>query len=140
MTIGEIMLQNQIATVSCKTGKVCDCLNKYPETFKKPTFLFQPSFIHQGLLAEFDTKEINRKEPKNMFQPLLQISLKAFIHRGVTRKQECKFTNSCFTFTDDPTVSVKTLRMHSFQESIVFSSMNSVITVLPPQRLKDTSQ
>lgn len=51
-----------------------------------------------------------------MFRPLLQTSLKAFIHRGVTRKQECEFTNTCFAFIDDPTVSVETLRMHSFQK------------------------
>lgn len=67
-----------------------------------------------------------------MFRPLLQISLKAFIQKGVTRKQECEFTNTCFAFIDDPRVSVETLRMHSFQKSIVFSSMNSVITVLAP--------
>lgn len=67
-----------------------------------------------------------------MFQPLLQISLKAFIHRGVTRKQECEFTNTRFAFIDDLTVSVETYRMNSFQKSVVFSSMNSVITVLAP--------
>lgn len=67
-----------------------------------------------------------------MLQPLLQISLKAFIHRGVTKKQECEFTNTRFTFIDDPTVSVEILRINPFQKSIVFSSINSVITVLPP--------
>lgn len=73
-----------------------------------------------------------------MFQPLLQIVLKAFIHRGVTRKQEHDFTNTCFAFIDDPTVSVATLRTHSFQKSVVFSSMNSVL-FYHPGGVKDTS-
>lgn len=71
-----------------------------------------------------------------MFQPLLQIVLKAFIHRGVTRKQEHEFTNTCFAFIDDPTVA--TLRMDSFQKSVVFSSMNSVL-FYHPGGVKDTS-
>lgn len=62
-----------------------------------------------------------------MFQPLLQISLKAFIHREVTRNQGYEFTSTYFAFIDDFTLNVETLRTNYFQKSIVLLSMKSII-------------
>lgn len=55
-----------------------------------------------------------------MFQPWLQISLNAFIHREVTRKQGCEFTNTYFALIDDPTASVKLSEPTSFRRALCF--------------------
>lgn len=53
-----------------------------------------------------------------MLKPLLQISLKVFIHSEVTRKHGYEFTDTRFAFIDDFTSNVETLRTNYFQKSI----------------------